>query len=440
MTNTSNSLRLLILEDQEADALLAVAQLRQAGLQVTYQRVQDEAEFRQALIEFQPQIVLSDFSLPDFDGLQALTISRDLAPHTPFIFLSGTIGEERAVEALRSGATDYVLKHSTARLAPAVRRALQDTERDSRHEAAQRRLKTNERKLRKLLRTMDYLGLQESNADPGESTETPATDSDPLPPDEEESLVEALRVALDEEQFAILYQPVVSVVHGGVESAEALLRWEHPDEGLLPPARFLPTLERSGLIVPTGQWVLEQVVRDMRELHARGIASLRIGVNISALQLRRPSFFKQFLSLLEQQPSQGFGLDVEVTESLFIQDARSIADHLHGLQKAGVRIALDDFGTGYSSLSLLPQLPLDILKIDRSFITGLPQDESSSTLVSSIMGLANAFRLTVVAEGVESDDQLAVLRTLRCPYAQGYLFGRPMFLDRLSSLLLSQRC
>ncbi|HEV2286520.1 MAG TPA: EAL domain-containing protein, partial [Steroidobacteraceae bacterium] len=242
------------------------------------------------------------------------------------------------------------------------------------------------------------------------------------------SLEHRLRNAIDQRQFTVHYQPQLGIRSGRIESVEALLRWNEPTEGLLAPGAFLRVLESSGLIINVGHWVLEQVARDCELWHSLGAAPLRVAVNVSALQLRRRDFVARVLGVLTSPAltEAGFHLDLEITESALLQDLDGTNRKLRELRAAGIRVALDDFGTGYSSLGLLSKLPVDSLKIDRSFVTGLPDDAASISLTSSIISLAAAFRLVTVAEGVETRAQLAMLRKLRCDQWQGYLHSRPV--------------
>lgn len=249
------------------------------------------------------------------------------------------------------------------------------------------------------------------------------------------ALEHRLRIALDEQQFELHYQPQIDLSSGEVDGVEALLRWRQPERGIVAPAEFLPVLESSGLIVPVGRWALEQAVHDCQRWSSAGIGALRVSVNVSALQVRRRSFVAQVLEALGRLPPEGYGIDIEITETALLQDLDMSRRKLEALRAAGARIAIDDFGTGYSSLALLPRLPVDLLKIDRSFISGLPGDPASVTLVSSIIGLALAFGLKAVAEGVESREQLEVLRSLRCHLSQGFLHGRPVGADEIERML-----
>jgi diguanylate cyclase (GGDEF)-like protein len=252
------------------------------------------------------------------------------------------------------------------------------------------------------------------------------------------ALEHKLRVALDEHQFVLHYQPQVNIATGRIESVEALLRWHDPQQGLMHPALFLPVLESSGMIVAVGEWVFQKASEDCQRWRAAGLGPVRIAVNVSAQQIRRRNFVEHCLSAATRCGSGGYGLDMEITETGLLHDVDGANRKLRELRAAGMRVALDDFGTGYSSLGLLSKLPVDLLKIDRSFISGLPSDRASVTLVSSIVGLASAFNLTVVAEGVETVAQLELLRRLNCNHSQGYLHSRPVPAAELERMLSVQ--
>jgi diguanylate cyclase (GGDEF)-like protein len=252
------------------------------------------------------------------------------------------------------------------------------------------------------------------------------------------ALEHKLRIALDEKQFVLHYQPQINVSTGRIESVEALLRWHDPAEGLMHPALFLPVLESSGMIVPVGEWALQEAVKDCRRWHGMGLEPVRIAVNVSVQQVRRRTFVDHVLTATSDCASDGFGVDLEITETGLLHDMDAASRKLRELRAAGMRIAIDDFGTGYSSLGLLSKLPVDILKIDRSFIAGLPAERASVTLVSSIIGLASAFNLAVVAEGVETLGQLEQLRRMRCNYSQGYLHSRPVPAAEFERMLAAQ--
>ncbi len=737
------ALRLLILEDVAAEAELAVRALEAAGLDCDWRRVESETEFRAGLRELQPHIVLSDFSLPRFDGMSALAIAAAQAPEIPFIFVSGTIGEERAIDALKHGAVDYVLKTNLARLAPAVKRALTEAaSRCARHQAEERvtrltrvlqmlsgintavvrvrdRTKLLEEACRiahavgnyvcafvvlidphtriasgaawagagrdqqdklsfrvddsarsepgesitgKALRTgeaavcddvtqavgpwrfadtLETLGirsmasipllvddtpvgaftvgggeagmfgedemrmLQEVAAnlsfalqylykedtvrflsyfDPltglakralfcerlarflgrraGETQEVvvvafdverlgaindslgrhvgdrvvqfvadalrcnfgggewlthleggnfaavvldcasyeeavrlihdritatfgkplalagyeiPVTvraglarypengaDAQALLQNAEAALHKArntgerflryrrelssevadrmalerrLRVALDGSQFVLHYQPKVSIATGELVGAEALLRWNDPQRGVLAPAAFLPVLESTGLIVDVGEWVVHQAARDLARWDRLGLNPIRVAVNVSPLQLRDPEFSARFFAAAGRSLGGAGGIDIEITEGALLDDTVFLGRTLQVLRDEGVCVAIDDFGTGYSSLSRLADLPVDTLKIDRSFISRLAGDRTVQAVVATIVSLARAFDLSTVAEGVEREEELALLRGLECEQSQGYLHSPPLPLEAFEALL-----
>ena len=246
-----------------------------------------------------------------------------------------------------------------------------------------------------------------------------------------------LREAVDLDQFVLHYQPQINIATGRIDAVEALLRWRHPQEGLALPGRFLSVLETSGLIVRVGAWVLSQASADCRALRGLGLGPLRIAVNVSALQIRRREFVEDVLNSVGSWKGD-FGIDIEITESSILQDLEDTRRKLQRLRSAGIRIAIDDFGTGYSSLGLLSRLPIDILKIDRTFISGLPGDRASVSLTSSIIQIASGLGLVTVAEGVETAAQLATLRTFNCTQSQGWLHCKPVPIAELMLLLRQQ--
>jgi diguanylate cyclase (GGDEF)-like protein len=251
------------------------------------------------------------------------------------------------------------------------------------------------------------------------------------------ALEHKLREAIDEEQFELYYQPQVNTVSGHIESVEALLRWNDPEQGLVLPGRFLPVLESSGLIIPVGRWVAQRAMQDCDRWRRAGLRPVRVAVNVSAVQFRGRAFIDFILDLVKDKPCdpRGFGIDLEITETALLQDIESAGRQLRELRAAGIRVALDDFGTGYSSLGLLSKLPVDLLKIDRSFVKGLPGDHTSMTLTRTIIGLASAFGLLTVAEGVETAEQFKWLRLLNCDQSQGYYHCPPVPVGKIDQIL-----
>lgn len=250
------------------------------------------------------------------------------------------------------------------------------------------------------------------------------------------TLEHKMRAALEQQQFELHYQPKVNVKTRRIEGVEALIRWRDPEAGLVSPAAFIPLLESTGFIVEVGDWVIERAARDCQHWRHLGLPPIRIAVNISPVQLRRPDFLSRFLKLTTGWSSHDCGLDVEITEGALLDDSDATLKKLERLRVTGTRIAIDDFGTGYSSLSRLADLAIDTLKIDRSFISRLqPDDRSGKDLVRTIISLARTFNMTVVAEGVETLEQLGMLWDMGCDQSQGYLHSKAISADEMAQLL-----
>jgi diguanylate cyclase (GGDEF)-like protein len=554
----------LFIEDMEEDVELAVRALEKDGVSTAWSRVASEAELKQALAEARPEVILSDFSMPGFDGLQALRIARVLAPGVPFIFLSGTIGEERAIEAIRSGATDYVLKNNPRRLGTAVRRALDEVAERRAYEERIRYLanydallglpnrsllgdrtvqaithsrrsgrscallvadldrfkRVNEsyghqvgdallaqfaERLRRAVREGDTVArlseafavLAADLARPDDvhnvarkirdAVETPFTvngqeihltvslGASIYPKDGEqfEDLVRnaeaamhrvkagggnglqfyaaemtreaierletegALRAAIARKELQLHYQPLVEVSSGRIVGVEALMRWQHQSRGWISPGLFIPLAEESDLIQPLGTWALTEACRRLALWKQAAYPRLRMAVNVSARQFRDPGFVETVGRALRGNGVEPSLLDLELTESVLVEDRARVASVLQELKGLGVRVAIDDFGTGYSSLSYLSTLPIDSLKIDRSFVSRAAQGGRDASISQAVISLGHALGLRVLAEGVETREQLQFLRSHGCDEAQGFLFARPAAAEAIAPLLRS---
>jgi diguanylate cyclase (GGDEF)-like protein len=247
-----------------------------------------------------------------------------------------------------------------------------------------------------------------------------------------------LERALTRQEFALHYQPIVSIDTGTIVGAEALIRWHHPERGLVPPLEFIPLAEKTGIIIDIGRWVLRQACREAAGWQTQGNGSPApyISVNVAGSQLQQPSFVHSVREALDQAGLDPTRLVIEVTESALIEDTEGNEMKLEQLREMGVRLAIDDFGTGYSSLSYLQRFNLDILKIDKSFVDTLGHDDSRTpALVTAMVAMGTSLSMDVLAEGIESRDQLDGLRALRCDFGQGYLFSRPVPAEDLTALL-----
>ncbi len=240
------------------------------------------------------------------------------------------------------------------------------------------------------------------------------------------SLENQLRQALDNEEFVLHYQPKVSLATGRITSVEALIRWNNPRTGLVPPGQFIPILEETGLIYGVGRWALRKAIADYLRWRAAGLAEVRIAVNVSPLQLRNRSFIDEITSNISINPYAAEGLELEITESIIMEDIQHNIISLQAIRDLGITVAIDDFGTGFSSLSYLSKLPVNTLKIDRSFIVEMTNGPEGLALVSMIINLAHALKLKVVAEGVETEQQSQLLLLMSCDEIQGFLFSKPV--------------
>jgi EAL domain-containing protein (putative c-di-GMP-specific phosphodiesterase class I) len=237
-----------------------------------------------------------------------------------------------------------------------------------------------------------------------------------------------LRRAVERQEFRLYYQPIVNVQTLRIQGFEALVRWQHPHRGLLPPSELIPVAEETGLIVPIGRWVLQEACRQMQEWHKEypTDSPLRISVNLSGKQLSQPDLIQDVYRVLQETRLEADCLTLEITESVIMENAETAASMLAQLRELDVHLHIDDFGTGYSSLSYLHRFPVNTLKVDRSFVNRIGIDDENTEIVKTILTLAKNLGMDVIAEGVETHEQLTHLRKLGCHFAQGYLFSVPV--------------
>ena len=565
------TLRLLLVEDNPDDEALVLRAIRKGGFTVDYIRVDKPDDLQAALRHNDWDIVLSDYQMPAFNGLAALKIVKERNKDLPFIIVSGTIGEELAVEAMRSGAHDYLMKDNLTRLVPAIQReltdakeriALREAQKALRHQAyhdiltglpnrwllrdrMEQALKYARQKQTGLAimfldldrfknlndtlghMTGDYLlraiaerlslilnerdTLSRLGGDdfvvlmvdiPGAEQAKAAADlllkamQEPFVLDDKKMYVGAsigialypdngdefdlliknaesamyfakdqgrnnfqffsedireatadrftieseLRGAIRSSELCLHYQPQFSLPDGRITGLEALVRWVHPQHGVMPPDKFIPVAEESSLIIPLGEWVLRQAARDSVKMRNAGCVLDRLAINLSAQQL----FHQSTLDMLQELVSRGDlgtdSLEIEITESGIMQNPELAVTNLNAIREMGIGIAIDDFGTGYSSLAYLKRFPINILKIDRTFIRDITLDRDDPTIVKTILAMSQALNLRVIAEGVETQEQSDLLEELGCEEGQGYLFARPMPCEDLISFFRSRDC
>ncbi|MBI3753762.1 MAG: EAL domain-containing protein [Deltaproteobacteria bacterium] len=546
-------LHVLIVEDSEDDTLLSVRELRHGGYDVVFERVETAEAMTDALDNRQWDIVIADFTMPHFNGMDALRLLREKGFDIPFIFVSGTIGEDRAVAAMKNGANDYIIKGNLKRLIPAIERELREAEVRLKRRQAEETIrhmayfdpltelpnKTNlyqiisktkaaseahKEPFALLLLDIDRfrdinnsLGYHQGDellkeigsrlketlkhgeelarfgADefailiPGADSER-ATDAakeilnvmdapfetsglnlyiqasigialfpghgseaDLLIRHAEIAMFQAkkkgsgysvyvlefeqgasrrlalagdLRHAIENSGLLLYCQPKVDIKTGRISGAEALLRWEHPAEGMISPNEFIPIAEHTGLIKPLTYWVLDASIRQCFAWQEQRF-SVPLSVNLSVRNLHDPRLMDKISGLISTWGIAPGGLEVDLTESAFT-DEPAVYNTLTHIRNMGINIFIDDFGTGYSSLSYLQKLPVNAIKIDKSFVFGMTKDKNSANIVNSTIGLAHSMNLKVIAEGVENKEVYDNLSELGCNEAQGYYISKPM--------------
>ena len=247
-----------------------------------------------------------------------------------------------------------------------------------------------------------------------------------------------LRRALERNEFVLHYQPQVDLQSGEIVGVEALIRWIHPQLGMVSPSDFIPVAEETGVIVPIGEWVLREACRDLKRWHEQGYP-LRVAVNLSGRQLKEGALVVTVLATLREVGVEPNWLELELTESMLMDASTDIVDRLHALTDAGIQLAIDDFGTGYSSMSYLKTFPVRALKVDRSFVRGLPQNPEDAAITRAIIAMARSLKMEIVAEGIETQEQSDFLRANGCDKSQGYLYGRPCPAAQIGQMLAAAR-
>jgi EAL domain-containing protein (putative c-di-GMP-specific phosphodiesterase class I) len=247
-----------------------------------------------------------------------------------------------------------------------------------------------------------------------------------------------LRRALARDELVLFYQPIVAVETGAIRGAEVLIRWRHPRRGIVLPDEFIPLAEETGFILEIGEWVLRQACRQIRQWREQGLAFGLVAVNLSARQLQQEDLVERIAGILRESGVSPDSIQLEITEGAVLHNVDSAIAMLRQLDQMGIQIALDDFGTGYSSLTYLKRFPIDAVKIDRSFVRDLEHDANDATIVSTVIGMAENLQLNVIAEGVETENQLEFLRQRGCSEYQGFLFSRAVPPEEFATLLRAE--
>lgn len=558
----STSPKILIVEDSADDALLIQLHLRRVAPEAMFERVDDEASMTRALNASEWDLVICDHSLPRFDSGRAMELLRRCGQDIPLVIFSGQMENELAINAMNSGAQDYVPKHEPSRLLPVVERELRNVGmRRAKRSAESSVIQLSRYDSLTRLPNLDHLRevMTRTLGEQGERGHSPAVmcfdldrfrrinesfgyaagdalirqvaarlqrladkgdlvarmgqdefaiflpwtvdqahacqladhvtielsqpfliegqelfltisggvavfpehGSDPatLIKNAESAMFSAkslggnrilkyareinfetsyqlklensLRQSVARNELFLMYQPIVDLRSGRIVGSEALVRWNHPDLGLVRPDEFIRIAEQTGLIVELGDWILLEACRTTRAWQLAGHHDLKIAVNFSALQFKMGDAAGNIARILRETGLPAGSLELEITESIAMSDAGSTLMTLQALKETGATIAIDDFGTGFSSLSYLKRFPIDVLKIDRSFVRDLPCDDEDAAITRTICGLGQSLRLLVHAEGVETAAQLDFLRALGCHRAQGNHISRPLLADEM---------
>ena len=397
--------KILVIEDEEIIRENILKLLKAEGFDVT--GAENGAQGLNAAVSNLPDVIICDVMMPELDGYGVLMALRSnpVTATLPFVFLTGKAERSEMRQGMELGADDYLTKPFTkAELVGAI---------------------------------ASRLKKQEAVA---EQYNTLRSQSSALIPDAADKLQQiktSLCDALQREEFQVYYQPQVNIQTGKIISAEALIRWLHPQKGLISPAQFIPSAEATGFIVQLGEWVLQTACRQIQVWQNAGFSGLRVAVNLSARQFHQPDLSSRVAQILAEIGLEPSSLELELTESLMVEDAPSAIATLQQLKNLGVSISIDDFGTGYSSLSYLAQYPFDTLKIDRCFISNITHGCTNAAIVKAIIQMAHSLCLEVIAEGVETEAEKDFLWRYKCDTMQGYLFSPPLPAGDFEQLLVA---
>ncbi|MEG5033731.1 EAL domain-containing response regulator [Microcoleus sp. AT3-D2] len=396
--------KILVIEDEQVIRENILKLLKAEGFDVT--GAENGAKGLYAAVSNVPDVIICDVMMPELDGYGVLMALRSnpVTATVPFVFLTGKADRSEMRQGMELGADDYLTKpFSKAELVGAI----------------SSRLKKQE------------AVAEQYNTLRSQSSEYTQKTADKL-----DQIKTCLCNALEREEFQVYYQPQVNVQTGKIMSAEALVRWVHPEKGLISPAEFIPHAEATGFIIQLGEWVLHTACRQMQVWQNAGFP-LRIAVNLSPRQFHQPDLSSRVAQILAETGLEASSLELELTESLMVEDAESAIATLQHLKNLGVCISLDDFGTGYSSLSYLTQYPFDTLKIDRCFISKITDGCTNAAIVKAIIEMAHSLCLEVIAEGVETEAEKDFLWRYKCDMMQGYLFSPPLAAADFEQLLMA---
>ncbi|MEH2296744.1 EAL domain-containing response regulator [Nostoc sp.] len=398
--------KILIIEDEEAVRENILDLLEAEGFE-TLAAANGKIGLYLAISEA-PDLILCDLMMPEMDGYGVLRALREdqSTAIIPFIFLTAKSAKSDFRQGMDMGADDYITKPFTrAELLSAIMNRLEKYATLKRYLSPQTIINNLSPKMH-LLEISLHRAIKQDNF----------------------------------QQFEIYYQPIVDIDSGKIVAVESLLRWKSTEMGMIYPTEFIPLAESTGLIVPLGKWVLKTVCQQIKSWRDAGIYSMIVAVNLSVMEFNQPDLIQKIVNLIAMNDLEPHYLELELTESMIMQDINSAIATMNKLQSLGIKIAIDDFGSGYSSLIYLKNLPINTLKIDRYFIHNVANDLQKSAITKALIEMAHNLNLDVVAEGVETEAELAFLRQQNCNSIQGFLFSRPLPAAEFEKFFLTNKC
>jgi EAL domain-containing protein (putative c-di-GMP-specific phosphodiesterase class I)/FixJ family two-component response regulator len=401
---------ILLLVDDEPNILLALERLFEDDGYEIY-KANSGAEGLKLLTHIPAQVIISDQRMPQMSGTEFLTEVKKLYPHTVRIILSGFSEFEALKSAINDGAIYQFMNKPWD----------EDLLKKTVHEAFLINFQTSKKEQQRL-RLINFAILSGLDVSKYSDFDAP--------------LEEELQNALENKQFIIQYQPIVFVESEQIYGAEALIYWQHPEKGLLGPDYFIPLAEETGIIVPITTWLLNSACKQLKEWHSQGHPALILAINLTSYLVNHSDLIDVVTKVIESTQISPTQLELEITESLVMHDIKISIPILQQLRDLSIKISIDDFGTGHSSLSYLHNLPVNILKIDKSFMQNTLNSTHGADIINSIVKLAKTLKLSVITEGVETKEQLAFLKEIQCDLAQGYLFSKPVNAAAFTKLLV----
>jgi EAL domain-containing protein (putative c-di-GMP-specific phosphodiesterase class I)/FixJ family two-component response regulator len=347
-------------------------------------------------------LVITEYKLDDLTCLEIIKILNALGLNVPIILFTASASEENAIETIKYGYSDYVFKNNFRRLCLVIKKEININRINKQNIVLKEKLNDYKKIDEERINGLEYEDLENVN------------------------FQNDLRKAVRNKEFTVFYQPQYSIKTGKIVGMEALVRWIHPEKGVISPGKFIPTVEEIGLIIPIGEFVLYEACKLNKKLQEKGYRCETISVNLSAKQFSEEGLVSTIQKVLKETGLDPKWLVLEITETIVMKNIDYTIKILNKIKSMGIKIALDDFGTGYSSLNYLKDLPIDTLKIDKSFMDGIPSNIKEEAIAKTIINLAHILNLDIIAEGVENEKQLEFLKHENCDKVQGFIFSKPI--------------